>query len=195
MVLAGGKSQRLGQDKRWLRFNGQPLLRHVVETLRPLVQEVIVVTQTPEELGDWGIRRVTDVYAGLGVLAGLHAGLAAATAASWALVVAADLPFLQPALLQALQARSTLSPADALVPRWRGYPEPLVALYRPATCAPAAERLLLDGRRRISDLYAVVQVEYFPEDEVVRWDPEGRSFFNVNTLSDWELAQALSQPK
>jgi len=194
VVLAGGKSQGLGQDKRWLRFNGQPLLRHVVETLRPLVQDVIVVTQAPEDLGNWGVRRVTDVYAGMGVLAGLHAGLAATTA-PWAFVVAADLPFLQPALLQALQARSAHTLADALVPRWRGYPEPLVALYRPATCAPAAERLLLNGQRRISDLHAAVQVEYLPEDEVARWDPEGRSFFNVNTLSDWELAQALSQAK
>ncbi len=180
----------MGQDKRWLSFNGRPLLQHVVDILRPLVSEVIVVTREPESFPDLDVRTVTDLYAGMGVLAGLHAGLLAART-PWACVVAADLPFLQSPLLRALMERSYHSPADAIVPIWRGYPEPLVALYRPEACIPAMVRLLEQGQRRIADLHAVVQVDFVPEAEIARWDPEGWSFFNINTRSDWELAQHL----
>lgn len=191
IVVAGGRSQRLGQDKRWLLFHGQPLLRHVVETLRPLVDEVIVVTRSPQVFAGWEVRAVTDVYAECGVLAGVHAGLQAAQG-TWGLVVAADLPFLQPPLLQALIERASGSAVDAVVPLWRGFPEPLVALYRPATCVPAIETALARGERRVVAFHADVQVDYVPENEVARWDPQGRSFFNVNTLADWELAQVMA---
>ncbi len=164
----------------------------MVETLRPLVDEVIIVTRSPHSFADWNVRAVTDCYPEGSALAGVHAGLKTAQGI-WAMVVAADLPFLQPALLRALQERARASTADAIVPRWRGYPEPLVALYRPATCVPAIEAVWERGERRVTAFHNVVRVEYLPEAEVAYWDPEGRSFFNINTLADWELAQALSE--
>ena len=101
IILAGGTSRRLGQDKRFLSINGQPLIDRVLQRLRPLVGELLIVSREPEHFTDLGARVVVDRYPGMGVLAGVHAGLAAAQG-DWAFVVAADLPFLNPALLRAL---------------------------------------------------------------------------------------------
>jgi molybdopterin-guanine dinucleotide biosynthesis protein A len=189
VVLAGGRSERLGRDKRRLLVEGEPLLARVVARLRPLVREVVVVTREAEPLPLLDVRRVTDRYPGMGVLAGVHAGLAAARA-PWSYVVAGDLPLLDPALLCALAARAG-DACDVVVPRWRGELEPLHALYRPSVCAPAAEVALRQGRRRIVAFYPHVRVCEMEEAAVARIDPEGRSFFNVNTREEWARLQKL----
>jgi len=187
VVLAGGASRRMGLDKRFLSVGGQPLVAWVIDRLRPLVGEVVLVSSTPEAFNDWDVRITTDQYAGQGVLAGVHAGLAAARGA-WAYVMAADLPLLNPALLAAMGVLAGQCTADVIVPQWHGELEPLHALYRPAVCAPAAEQALLRGERRIVSFYPNVRVEIMPEADVARWDPSGASFFNVNTLEDWRSA-------
>jgi molybdopterin-guanine dinucleotide biosynthesis protein A len=175
----------LGQDKRFLLVRGQPLVLWVVERLRPLVDEVLLVTLEPELFSESGCRLVTDRYPGRGALAGVHAGLEAAQG-EWAFVVAGDMPLLDPILLRAMQERATESDADILVPRWQGELEPLHALYRPATCTPVAEAALLRGDRRIIAFYPEVRVQIMEEEDVRRWDREGRSFFNVNTQEEWQ---------
>jgi molybdopterin-guanine dinucleotide biosynthesis protein A len=132
-------------------------------------------------------RIITDRYPGMGVLAGVHAGLAAARG-EWAFVVAADMPLLNPDLLRAMAA-AACEDCDIVVPRWRGNLEPLHALYRPAACAPAAEAALLRGQRRIIAFYDAVRVCAFEAAEVARYAPEGASFFNVNTPEDWAAAR------
>jgi len=153
------------------------------------VREVVVVTRKTEDLPLFDVRRVTDRYPGMGVLAGVHAGLEAARE-PWAYVVAGDLPLLDPALLRALADLADRE-CDVVVPRWRGELEPLHALYRPSVCAPAAEVALRQGRRRIVAFYPHVQVCELEESAVARIDPEGRSFFNVNTRREWAQLQEL----
>ncbi|MFP4346454.1 MAG: molybdenum cofactor guanylyltransferase [Anaerolineales bacterium] len=189
VVLAGGRSERLGRDKRRLLVEGEPLLAWVVARLRPLVREVVVVTRKAEPLPLLDVRRVTDRYPGMGVLAGVHAGLEAARE-PWAYVVAGDLPLLNADLLRALAALAGEG-CDVVVPRWRGELEPLHALYRPSACASAAEAALRQGRRRIVAFYAHVRVCELEEAAVARIDPEGRSFFNVNTWEEWARLQEL----
>ncbi len=188
VVLAGGVSRRMGMDKRFLMLAGKPLLAWVLECLRPLVAEVTLVATTPEDFAGWEVRITTDRYPGCGVLAGLHAGLTESRGA-WALVVAGDMPLLNADLIRALWQLAQTSPADVIVPEWRGELEPLHALYRTATCAPAAEAALLAGQRRIVAFYSQVRVQTLPAAEVARWDPAGLSFFNINTAADLEAAQ------
>ncbi|MGC9393458.1 MAG: molybdenum cofactor guanylyltransferase [Anaerolineae bacterium] len=187
VILAGGCSNRMGMDKRFLTIQGQPLVVWVVERLRALVDEVIVAALDPAVFDGIAARVVTDVYPGQGVLAGLHAGLAAARS-EWAVVVAGDMPLLNPALLRAMLRLAQDGEADIVVPQWQGNLEPLHTLYRPSACAPAAEAALQAGKRRIVAFYPDVRVHVMPQAEVVCWDPEGRSFFNVNTPEDWSLA-------
>lgn len=187
IVLAGGNSNRMGRDKRFLTVHAQPLVVWVIERLRAFVDEVIVATLDPAMLDGIEARVVTDVYPGQGVLAGLHAGLAAAHS-EWAVVVAGDMPFLNPPLFRAMMRLAEDSEADIIVPQWHSELEPLHALYRPSACAPAAEAALRAGKRRIVAFYPDVRVHIVPQDDIARWDPEGRSFFNVNTPEDWALA-------
>ncbi len=187
IVLAGGQSRRLGQDKRRLLLDGAPLLARVLDVLRPLVDEVLLVGPDADALRGWDARVVTDRYPGYGVLAGLHAGLEEAHGA-WAFALAADLPFLNADLLTALAALALTSEADVVIPRWQGALEPLHALYRPAACAPAARAALQRGERRIISFFPDVRVHVVEEAELLRWDPAGRSFFNINTADDWDQA-------
>jgi len=180
----------MGMDKRFLTIQTQPLIVWVIERLRALVDEVIVAALDPAILDGIAARVVTDVYPGQGVLAGLHAGLAAARS-EWAVAVAGDMPLLDPALLRAMMRLAQDREADIIVPQWEGNLEPLHALYRPSACAPAVEAALQAGKRRIVAFYPDVRVHVIPQDEIVRWDPEGRSFFNVNTPEDWSLAVRL----
>lgn len=187
VILAGGSARRMGSDKRFLQVQGQSLVRRVLECLRPLVAELIVATLEPALFADLPAQIVTDAYPGMGVLAGVHAGLAAARG-EWAWVVAGDLPFLNPALLQAMMRLTQTADADVIVPQRQGELEPLHALYRPAACVPAAEAALQRSQRRIIAFYPDVRVHIILPDEIARYDPEGRSFFNINTPEDWALA-------
>jgi molybdopterin-guanine dinucleotide biosynthesis protein A len=188
VVLAGGSSERMGSDKRFLPLDGTPLLVRVMARLRPLVAELVVATQGPESLAGLDARVVADRYPGMGVLAGVHAGLDAARY-EWAFVVAGDMPFLSPALLQAMAVEADAILCDVVVPRWREELEPLHALYRVSVCAKAAERALRSRRHRVVSFYPEVRVCVMPERQIRRWDPSGDSFFNVNTPEDWAVAQ------
>ena len=189
IVLAGGESERMGRDKRHLVVGGQTLLARTLARLRPLVDEVLVVVRERGDAPPVDARIVTDRYPGKGVLAGVHAGLAAARA-PWAYVVAGDMPLLNADLLRAMAALAD-DDCDIVVPRWRGELEPLHALYRPAACAPAAEAVLQENRRRIIAFYPHVRVHQMDESAVARIDPKGRSFFNVNTSKEWHRLRRL----
>jgi molybdopterin-guanine dinucleotide biosynthesis protein A len=180
----------MGIDKRFLSIGEKPLVVWVLERLRPLVDEVIVATLDPALFANIAARVVADIYPGQGVLAGLHAGLSAARG-EWTCVVAGDMPFLNLTLLQAMMDLTQDNEADIIVPQWQGELEPLHALYRPSVCAPAAEAALQAGKRRIVAFYPDVRVRIMPQADVARCDPEGRSFFNVNTPEDWQRAMEL----
>jgi len=182
----------MGRDKRFLDLHGVSLLEHVLTRLRPIVGELIVVTRGADPLPGLDARMVTDRYPGMGVLAGVHAGLFAARN-EWAYVVAGDMPLLSRALLTAMTSMADDQTVDVIVPRWNGMLEPLHGLYRAATCAQAAERALQSGRRRIVAFYPEVRVRVMTEVEVRRWDPDGESFLNVNTPGEWQAAQVKVQ--
>ncbi len=189
VVLAGGKSARLGRDKALLELEGRTLVARTLDALAQLTDDLIVVTNIVPRLFPPPARVVTDRYVGAGVLAGMHAGLLAARG-ELAIVVACDMPFLD---LDLLRRMVTLAhEADVVVPRWTDV-EPLHAIYRPAACLGPIERALVRGERRIVSFYHQVRVRYVERAEITRFDPQGLSFFNVNTAKDWEQACALAR--
>ena len=188
VVLAGGHGHRMGQDKALLRLGGQSLLARTVHTLAPLSDDLVVVTDDAARYRALGlpVRLVADEQPGVGALMGLYSGLKAARHA-WALVVACDMPFLNPSLLRYMIA---LSPGyEAIVPRIDDLYEPIHAIYA-RTCLPVMEDLIATGRRRIFDLFSRVRVRYVDRNEIEQFDPEHLSFLNVNTPEDWLRVQA-----
>jgi len=196
VIIAGGQSRRMGQDKRRLRLWGEAgptLLEHTVAVAAGLCAEVVVVLNDAEGWPGLAARTVPDAYPDGGALGGIATGLAAAQHDA-ALVLAADMPFLNTALLAAMLARPR--DYDALLPR-SPEPgaarntldlEPLHAVYR-RTCLAPIRATLEAGQRRIAAFFPLVRLAYVEPDEIARHDPLGRAFLNLNTPEQLELAR------
>jgi molybdopterin-guanine dinucleotide biosynthesis protein A len=180
IVLAGGHSSRLGMDKSFVNANGQPLIEHIVAKLTKLSDDVIIVTNSPENYNHLEAKLVGDIYPGKGSLGGIYSGLRAATNAH-SLVVACDMPFLDLNLLRYMILLACGH--DVVIPRIGGLVEPLHAIYS-KSCLEPIDRLLARGGLKIIDFFPEVRVRYVEESEVDIFDPQHLSFFNVNTPSD-----------
>jgi len=166
IVLCGGKSSRMGRDKAWLRWQGVPLVSHVVETLRGVVGEVIVVGSAELALPRLAARVVRDRAPGLGPLSGIREGLAAMRAER-AFVTGTDAPFVTRRYVDALLARGRAAAPDV-----DGHVQTLSAVYPKAGLAHA-ERLLEQRRMRPLFLleacdYELVPARSLPDVEAVR---------------------------
>lgn len=193
LILAGGRSRRMGRDKIWLELDGIPLIERLVRRVLPLADELLFSTNAGERFMALGAtlpmptRVVADRFPGAGPLAGLHAGLSDARH-DLVLALAADLPFVNPDLIRHLIGLA--EGFDAVVPQtadattgalqW----EPLHALYR-RTCLPVIEAHLTAGDRQMICFFDEVRVRAVGPDELRRFDPELLSFFNINTPEDW----------
>jgi len=188
IVLAGGKSHRLGRDKAFLEIGGTPLIERVTERLKQVGDEVLLVTNNLEPFAYLQLPVIKDVHPGQGVLGGLYTGLRAARH-QYSLVVACDMPFLDPKLLRYMVI---LAPGhDVVIPCVRGMYEPLHAIYS-QDCVGPIERVLAQGKRRIVDFFPAVRVRYVSEEEVSILDPQLLSFFNINTPEDLSRARQLA---
>ena len=180
IILAGGQSRRMGCDKALIAFEGKPIIVHVIDTLRELSDDVLVVSNRSEVYASFGARVVPDADPPSGPLGGISVGLAAAQH-DLAIVVACDMPFLNTQLLRSLVERAVN--VDAVVPLTGDRFEPLHAVYRRA-CLAAINLHLAGGDRRVISFFDEVQVKAVPETDWRLIDPTGRSLANLNTLDD-----------
>ena len=187
IVLAGGAGRRMGAPKPLLHLGGMTLIEHVVAAIEPLVAGVIVVTNDSESMAFLGLPTVPDAEPGRGPLMGLYSGLLACPT-PYALAVACDAPFMQPALLEALVARRK---DDAMtLPQTGDGPQPMPGVY-PTALAPSIAALLEAGRAAMRDLVAAGPVELLSAEDVKALDPEGRSFKDLDTPEDLAAARAM----
>lgn len=185
LVLAGGASRRMGRDKAFLELDGRLLIQIVVNRMKGVCAEVLIVSGDAECYTGFGVPVVEDRFPGVGVLGGLHAGLGAA-AFDLSLAVGCDMPFLNPDLLRAFAAWA--KGYDVTLLCRGGYTEPLHAAYR-RTCLPAMEAVIRAGKRRIISFFPRVDVRYVTPEEITPIDPHLDSFRNVNTPEEWERAR------
>lgn len=191
IVLAGGRSSRMGTDKAQLAVAGRTLLQRAIDGLAAITDHVWVVTDGrapyPVELPAGRIDFVADQVPGAGALGGIYSGLAASDRA-FNLAVACDMPFLHPALLRYLVS---LAPGyDLVLPVIEGGQEPLHAVYGRGCLAPMAERIQR-GQYKVIGFVDSVRVRLVDETEAARHDPTLRSFRNCNTPEDLAEARRL----
>ncbi len=163
VVLAGGRSARMGADKAGLEWEGATLLGRLVEALAP-VGEVVVVRAPGQALPALspGARVVEDAVPGRGPLEGALAGLGALEPGTAAFLCAVDMPLLDAAAARAVLA--ALGPGyEAAVPRVAGRAQPLAAAYRAGPAAAAAAALLTGGARRMHDLLGALRVRWIDD--------------------------------
>lgn len=181
VILAGGASTRMGGNKSLLLHENVPIIEVVYRSLSELFDEVIVVTNTPHLYPFLPCRKVPDVYPGRGVIAGIHAGLSAGSEPI-AFVAACDMPYLQGALIRYLT--SLASGVDMVLPLTPGGSEPLHAVYGKG-CLPVLEELLQKENQRVVSMLPRIRVREVVIEEVACFDPQFRSFVNINSPDDY----------
>ena len=176
IVLCGGLSRRMGQDKALLPWNGQTLLGRAVQALQTITEEVIVVARAGQALPAHPGRMVTDRIAGAGPLGGLEAGLAA-MGTPYGVVVACDMPWLNSALLKEM---TKLAPGfDLVIPYVAGKHQPLHAVYA-KSLRSVVTGLLAQGERRIWALMSRVRARVLDESFLRTCDPALRSVMSLD---------------
>jgi molybdopterin-guanine dinucleotide biosynthesis protein A len=189
ILLAGGKSRRMGEDKRHLVVGEQTLLERGLAVLHSIFQEVLVViAQDSPPLGV-DARVVRDLVPDCGSLGGLYSGLMQATT-PWVFVVACDMPFLNQAVIAQFTSRRTT--ADIVMAKLEARLHPMHALYG-KQCLPVLEQMIRARQFKIQEIVSQssLRVRYVTEADLLTIDPSGRSFYNVNTLADLEAARSL----
>jgi molybdopterin-guanine dinucleotide biosynthesis protein A len=177
IVLSGGSSRRMGEDKALLYFEGQYLVSYVVSALESVCQQILVVAQPQQDLSFLGKTVVHDLTPGYGALMGLYTGLKNAPT-DRILAVACDMPFLQPKLLEHLIHVDVK--ADVVVPKIDGHFEPLLAIYS-KNCLDTIENMINNSQKCIYDFYPKVRVREISQKELQIFDPELKSLINLNT--------------
>jgi molybdopterin-guanine dinucleotide biosynthesis protein A len=191
IILAGGKSLRLGRSKFLETIEGKSLIQWVIDHLAMLSTEIIIATARGEAIpcsSSIRMKTVADIYPGKGPLVGIYSGLTASSS-SRAIVVGCDTPFLSVSLLEYMT--QLFSTFDVVVPRIKNKVEPLCAVYSKSCLAPI-QKLLERNELGINKLFSMVKVKYVEEDEINRFDPEHLSFFNINSQADLDRARRLA---
>ena len=189
VLLAGGKSRRMGEDKRYLMVGEQTLLERGLGVLRSMFHEVLVVIAQDSAPLDIDARVVRDLVPDCGSLGGIYTGLTQATS-PYIFAVACDMPFLNQAVItQFTNRRDT---ADIVMARLATRLHPMHALYGKG-CLPAMEQMIVARQLKIQELvsHASIRVQYVTEADLLSIDPSWRSFHNVNTPEDLEAACSL----
>ena len=189
VIQAGGQSTRMGgRAKALLELGGRRIIERVLAALAPAVDDVLVVTNTPELYAFLDLPMVADVYPDHGSLGGIYSGLEAAPGHA-ALTVACDMPFLHPDVVRLVASRA--GEGDVVIPRTGTQLETMHAAYGKACLPHIAERLVA-GQLKIVDFFARVRVVEIAEADVARFRDPRVAFMNVNTPDELERARALA---
>ena len=186
-ILVGGASSRMGTDKALLTLNGRNFVEHIHTALQQIATRTSLVG-APDLCKAWPqLPVVPDIHINWGALGGLHAALSAARA-SWAIVVACDLPFVTGELF--VRLATFRENVDAVVPvQPDGRLQPLCALYRAQVCCERAEELIALGERRPRALLQQVRTRQVAFNELHDLDGANRFFTNINNPDDYKYAK------
>jgi len=188
VIQAGGKSTRMGgEPKALIELGGRRIVERVIAAIAPVVDDVLVVTNTPERYAFLELPMVGDVFPDHGSLGGIYSGLKAATGEA-AFTVACDMPFLRSDVARLVIERA--AGADVVIPRVGELLETMHAAYGKA-CLPHMEACLRAGRLRIVGFFDRVRVLEIPEGEVRGLADPAVVFMNVNTPDELARARAI----
>ncbi|MHC0036583.1 molybdenum cofactor guanylyltransferase [Pseudoneobacillus sp. C159] len=187
IILSGGQSRRMGTNKALLPIPEKPTVERIKDELEDQFAEMILVTNHLEAYQFLNMKMTSDIYPGKGPLAGIHAGLKAATH-EVNLVVACDMPFVSAGLANMLVER--IKEHDAVVPVIAGKMHPLFAVYRKKIISEIESCLKTDSLRMIH-LFEKINVRYLTEHDFAEFNDESLAqiFFNMNHPEEYEKAK------
>jgi molybdopterin-guanine dinucleotide biosynthesis protein A len=189
VILAGGLSTRYGgENKAFLRVGGMRILDRLFSVYSELFDEIILVTNSPQEFIGWNALIVTDIFPVRSSLTGIHAGLFYARN-PFAFFCACDTPFLKRDVIETIL--ENLEPeVDLVIPQTSAGLEPLCAAYS-QRCLKAAEEHIRQNKLKIQMALSTKRIKKIPEAMLREKDPELLSFFNINCPEDLERAEQI----
>ena len=192
VLLAGGKSRRMGEDKRFILVGQQTLFERSCAVLRELFEQVCVVIAQDSPALQAEVPVVRDLMPDYGSLGGLYTGLRLAKT-QYVFLAACDMPFLNPTVIRHMvQLKDS---ADIVISQWGTRLQPTHAVYG-RNCLPVIEEMMTLQNRKIHSMigYPALRVCMIPEAEIRQIDHDGRSMLNINTPSDLEQARSMCNP-
>ena len=179
IILAGGKSSRMGEDKGLLNFKGKKLIEYSIDLLKLLCNEILISTnQAGYE--QFGFTTVADKNWGCGPIGGIEAGLQQSKN-EWCIVIACDTPFLEHDFLTAMI--SEIKEQDCIIPSHNNGIEPLVGIYNKELAFFFSQKIE-QKEFKIKRIIEERQVHFFNTDPILKKYP--KLFFNMNTMEDME---------
>jgi molybdopterin-guanine dinucleotide biosynthesis protein A len=187
IVLAGGKSSRMGQNKSFVLLGGMPLIEAVLGKIRSMFSlPPLLVTNSPELYSYLGLTMIGDVIQGKGPLGGIHTGLTHSQI-TYNFIFACDMPFIQANFVQYMM--ESFQGEDVLMPCYNGV-QPLHAIYAKG-CLPFIEEALQQDKRKIIDFLPQVRTRYLDTAEILKIPAAEQSFININNPQELERARSL----
>ena len=190
VILSGGLSTRFnGQNKAVINIGGRRVLDRLYAVFCELFDEIILVTNHPEQFLEWDLIIATDLFSARSSLTGIHTGLFYMQN-PFAFISACDTPFLNKELVETLLQHIDQR-YDIVMPETAAGMEPLCAIYS-KNCLKTAEQHIKQNKFKIQRALANHRLKKIPEKILRSKDPDLRSFFNINTPADLELAEELA---
>ncbi len=187
-IMAGGESARMGLDKAFLKIGDLTAVEFQFKKLRPLFEEIILSTNTPEKFETLGIPAVPDLIPDKGPLGGIYTALSNVKN-HHLFVIACDMPCVSPALIKYMGKRC--EGYDVVVPETQRGLEPLHAIYSSA-CIPAIKKQLEGkGSGRVISFFPDVNVRIIKKEEIAGIEGGAEAFLNLNTPEDYRRALEL----
>lgn len=198
LILAGGMGSRMGyREKALIDINGKPLITFVIENLGKVVDNIIISVRDKSQ-GELfeaflGYKFAYDAYKNKGPLAGILSGLEACED-EYCFIAACDMPFINEKVVKLLFRES--AGYDAAIPQRKGgFLEPLHAVYRCKPMIRETKNAIESGETIILAPVFKLHVNYVDMDEIKKFDPELRTFMNINTRKDIEEICTRSNTK
>jgi molybdopterin-guanine dinucleotide biosynthesis protein A len=180
VILAGGKSSRMGKNKALLSYHGKRLIDAPIAILTRIFSNVVLSVREANDYAGYSLPKIADQYDAIGPIGGICSILKSGY--SRIFCVACDMPFLNEALITHLCG---ISGFDAVIPVWEGREEVLHAVYSD-TLIPRFEEVIQSRQYKLIHALSSSNVRYIGHEEIRRFDPTGDSFKNVNTPGDYE---------
>lgn len=187
VILAGGKSSRMGFDKQFLRINEVKIMEKLIHELSKEFEDIIIVTNKPEEYktAENGIRIISDEIKEIGPLSGIYGGLKESRS-KYAYFIACDMPNVNLNYIKYIKKVLTNSKANACVAKREGKVEPFNAFYS-VDILPKIEKLITLNRRSIAGLIDIIEPIFIEENVLKKYDYSFDMFINLNSKEDLEV--------
>ncbi len=183
VILAGGKSTRMGFDKQMLTAEGRRLTEHLIDSLSMKFTDIMVASPTPNLYAEKSVRVIADIYQGIGPLGGIHAALTKAKS-EFVFVIACDMPYLEPAYIDYMQAQLEKEAYHACVTKRGGFLEGFHAFYHRSALG-VLEKEIGGKSYSVQRFLKKANTLVIPEKTAASFLPDWRAFHNLNTPEDY----------